>query len=242
MNEKLKIIGVSASARQNGMGVTLVKHVLNGAKELGAQVEMVDLYREQLKYCSGCLKCMELGKCVLNDNFEDIKQKLYKADGIVICAPTFCGTYSAVMKNFIDRLGLYERLTSSLGGKYVVGIATAGSQSSAKRTARSLVKILSSGTFSRGYVTGVIGASSRIDDELEVNHQKMKEKICIEAEEMGRNLVSDILNKKKYAFQNIINRLSTKWLIKPMCARFILKNREKSTKAAYQNLKARGFL
>ncbi len=37
------------------------------------------------------------------------------------------------MKNLFERLGLYERLTSNLSEKYIVGISTAGGTKGAEK-------------------------------------------------------------------------------------------------------------
>ncbi len=47
------------------------------------------------------------------------------ADGIVLSTPVFAAAPCARMKNFIDRLGLFEYMTGTIyGGKYFAAIAT----------------------------------------------------------------------------------------------------------------------
>lgn len=242
MKKSITVIGLTSSARKKGLGRELVDYALKGAEGLGAKVEIIDLYESNLGFCTGCLKCMESGKCGLNDNFEMIKNKLHGADGIIMCAPTYCGTYNAVMKNFIDRLGIYEHLTSSLGEKYILSISTAGNKRMARKTAIEMSKVLTGGTFARGYISGVMGGSSRPGDELIPERVEIKKRSLNEAKKLGEKLVEDIYNKKKYKFQNMFNRLLAKIIFRPIYIKFITKNKDKNTKAVYNNLVSRNIL
>lgn len=242
MKNNVTIIGLTASARKQGLGAKLTNHALKGAERLGANVEIIDLYQSNLEFCTGCLKCMESGRCPINDDFEKIKTKMHNADGIIMCAPTYCGTYSAVMKNFIDRLGLYEHLTSSLGNKYILGISTAGNKRMAKQTAKELVGLLTGGTFARGYISGVMGASTIPGNDLIPERKLLKEKSLKEAQVLGEKLVKDIQKQKKYRFQNIFNRLLSTFVLRPMYVKSITKNKDKNTKAVYNNLVSRNLI
>lgn len=239
MKDNVNIVILTSSARKNGYGRELAESVKRGAEETGANVEIVDLYTANLNYCTGCLHCMESGKCVINDGFQEIKGKLKEADGIVMCAPTFCGTYNGIMKNFVDRLGLYERFTSSLGEKYVIGISTAGDYRAAKKTSGELAKLLTTGIFARGYISGSMGASSRIEaDGTYVDQQK----VLKSAHKLGIKLATDIKERKKYPLQNVASRILSKLVMRPAYKKVIEKSKDASTKGVYENLAARNLI
>lgn len=238
MNDKKRIVGVASSANPISMSKKMTEYVLEGAKEAGAETILFDLRKIKLNYCTGCLKCLENGICHLNDEFESIKTLLYEADGIVLSSPTYCGTYNAVYKNFIDRLGLYEYLTSNLGGKYFVGISSAGSRGMAKKTAKEMVKIVTNGTFKRGYISSVLGVPSvrAVQDSEKKNRWKE------EANHIGHKLVKDINQKKAFAFQNISGRLVAKLILAPMFKKYIIRDRDHDKKAVYVNLVNRSLI
>lgn len=237
MKESFKIIALTASANKNSLGKALTAEALKGAQSTGTVVETIDLYESNLHFCTGCLACMETGKCHLDDHFQEIKDKLYNADGFILCAPTYCGTYNAVMKNFIDRLGLYERFTSSLGNKYIASISTAGNLRAAKKTASQLSKVLAGGIFAISYVTGTLGASSRFEPE-----NKSYQSTLEEAHKLGRQLAKAIRTHKRYPLQNILARLLSKVVLRPVYTNVIKKNKGKNTKGVYQNLAARNLI
>lgn len=238
MDKNMKVVILTSSARDNSFGNELAHYAKDVAIKTGTQAEIIDLYTSKLEFCTGCLKCMEHGKCIINDNFESIKSKLYEADGIILCSPTYCGSYNAVMKNFIDRLGLYERFTSSLGDKYVCSISTAGDGRLAKQTAASLAKLLTSGVFQRGYISGAVGISARFDDIDNSDKANQFEAV----EKLSKKLVDDIKTNKKYVLQNVFNRLLSKLVLQPIYKRMITKNKDANTKGVYDSLVARGLI
>ena len=239
MKENMNIVILTSSARRNSYGKELAEYAKKGAEQTGAIVEVIDLYSENLSFCTGCLSCMETGRCGISDSFQEIKDKLHDADGIVLCAPTFCGTYNGVMKNFIDRLGLYERFTSSLGDKYVVGISTAGDPRAAKKTAKELAGLLTTGIFARGYVSGVMGVSSRFEaDGTDVNRIKSLNSAHL----MGAKLANDIQRSKKYSLQNIVGRILSKLVLQSAYKTVIEKNKDANMKGVYEYLAANNLI
>lgn len=239
MKENISIVILTSSARKNSYGKELAEYAKKGAEQTGAIVEVIDLYSAGLSFCTGCLSCMETGKCVISDGFKEIKDKLNDADGIILCAPTFCGTYNGVMKNFIDRLGLYERFTSSLGDKYVVSISTAGDSRAAKKTAKELANLLTTGIFARGYVSGSMGVSSRLEADGTYANQI---KSLNSAHLLGANLAKDIKRHKRYSLQNIAGRLLSKFVLQPAYKKVIEKSKDANTKGVYEYLASRNLI
>lgn len=242
MKNKVKIIGIISGSRKQGLGATLTNIALTNAKKQGADVELIYLFDENLHFCTGCLTCMKLGYCHLDDSFESLKHKLYEADGIILTSPTYCGTYNAVMKNLFERLGLYERLTSNLSEKYIVGISTAGGRKGAEKTANQMVTLITNGIFARSYNSGILGSVSRPAEDLAPKYQEQKNLDIKKASLLGKKIFDDIKNKKHYYFQNIPHRLLARFLFKPLYTKFVFSHRYDFTKAIYSNLMARKIL
>ena len=66
MNKKVLII--SSSPRKGGNSETLAAAFAKGAREAGHQVETVYLREKQVGFCKGCLACLKLGHCVIQDD------------------------------------------------------------------------------------------------------------------------------------------------------------------------------
>jgi multimeric flavodoxin WrbA len=235
--ERFRVVGVMSSARLNGNTAILVREALKGAAEEGASTTEAVLPTYRLSFCRGCLRCMVDGTCVIDDDFEAVKTLLRGADGIILSSPTYGEAPNAVMKNLLDRLGLFERFTSAtFGGKYVVGLSTARSAAAAKKVAKGLAGLLTNGVFERGFIAGFLGASSGANG-VESNLEGLRR-----ARALGRKLVRGIRSGKTYPLRNPVGRLLNRLVLKPSYSKAILDYREGPVKGAYENLRGRGML
>ena len=75
MNKKVLII--SSSPRKGGNSETLAEAFAKGAREAGNQVETVSLREKQVGFCKGCLACLKLGHCVIQDDAVEIAAKMH---------------------------------------------------------------------------------------------------------------------------------------------------------------------
>ncbi len=234
----MKVVGVVGSPSRNGNTAVLVREALRAAAAQGAEVEEIFLPEHNLLFCQGCSRCMTDGRCHLSDDFEEIRSKVYAADGLVLGSPTYGGGPSAIMKNFFDRLGLYTVFTSSLGGKYLVGISTASAMG-AGAVAKKLTEVVGGafGTlFARGYVSGSLGIArggKRIEEQ-----PKALEK----ARRLGERLVDDIRRGRRYPLQNLQGRAMSTLFLRPAFERSIKEYRHKEMKAVYESLVRRGLI
>lgn len=101
MAKKILIIGTSP--RRNGNSNRLAQEFEKGAKEAGNQVEIVYLCDKTINFCKGCLACQRLHKCVINDDANEITDKIREADVIVWATPVYYYCISGQMKTMIDR-------------------------------------------------------------------------------------------------------------------------------------------
>jgi multimeric flavodoxin WrbA len=244
----MKIVAINGSPNRTGNTAKLVREALASAEESGAEeaggrstgveVEHVFLADHRLAYCRGCLSngtrkfCMSAGRCIIPDDMETLKEKLYEADGVVFASPSYGIEPTARMKNFItDRLGLYAVYTSALREKYFAGISTAGAIG-AGTVAKKLARTFSTGFFGRGYVSGWLGVS--------VGNGEVSDSgpAIDRARELGRKMARDIARRRRYPFQALGKRIITRLMI----VRNILAHRETSMRAVYETLTAQGVL
>ncbi len=235
MGDYVRVAGVISSGRDGSHSAAMVRAAMEGAAAAGAQVQIIELPKQRIGYCMGCLACMKAGQCHQEDDFAAVKQTLCGADGIVWGAPVYGGAPNAIMKNLVDRLGMLEVLTSSLGGKHMAGIAAARSARTARKVARTLSRFGSSGTFARSRASGYLGegfSGGRTADE----------RVLEKARRLGARLVQDIVQKRRYPFQSLPQRLLSRLFLRPAFCRYILQNREGDARALYDNLHRRGLL
>ncbi len=230
----MKIVGVIASPHAEGNGATLVREALAAAREAGTTVSEVLLSEYRIEICQDCRACLKSGQCMIADDFLKVRTLLDEADGIILSSPTYGAQMSARIKNLFDRLGQYAFLTSELGGKYVVGIATAGG-SGAATVARQLAAAIQQGVFRRSYVSGTLGVL------LHGRHVSSLPATLCRASDLGRKMVSDFPTRRTFPLQNLARRLLNALVMRPLIQKGIQQNRE-AMRGAYDELVARGII
>jgi|WetSurSiteA1Bulk_404760.scaffolds.fasta_scaffold14549_1 multimeric flavodoxin WrbA len=232
----MRIVGVMSSANLAGNSASLVRAALKGCEAEGALTKEIVLAHHKIDFCMGCLKCMTDGGCPLPDDFESLRKILVEADGIIFGAPTFGSAPNARMKNFLDRFGLFEYFTASLGGKYLAAISTASRPAAARKTAAMIPHLLTGGVLKRGFVSGSIGAKAR-PKGIPVDGRDLKR-----AEALGRRLAGDIRRARRYAWQHPFRQFLNKFFLKPSFCAAILKHKDDMMKGVFINLSERDLI
>ena len=121
----MKIIAINGSPRKTWNTHTLLEKALEGAREAGAETELINLYDINFKGCTSCFACKRKGsslnKCAMKDDLEPILQKISECDGLVLGSPIYYTSITGEMASFLERLffpyGSYELKPSSFGRK-----------------------------------------------------------------------------------------------------------------------------
>ena len=101
MNKKVLII--SSSPRKGGNSETLAAAFAKGVQAAGNQVETVYLREKQVGFCKGCLACLKLGHCVIQDDAVEIAAKMHDANVLVFATPVYYYCVSGQLKTMLDR-------------------------------------------------------------------------------------------------------------------------------------------
>jgi len=123
----MKIVGIQSSPkRKNSNTLKLLEAALEGARESGAETEIIDITRLKINYCKGCVTCYKEGICHQKDDYQSVKDKILAADGIILTSPNYIDNITAQLKTVFDRSAnfIHEQL---LDGKYGLAITTSGS-------------------------------------------------------------------------------------------------------------------
>ncbi len=121
----MKVLAISGSPRK-GNTDSMLKQVLKGAAENGAETELVRLADKKIEPCRAVCDCFETdSECPLKDDMPKLIEKLVSADAIVFGSPDYFKNVSGIMKNFMDRTnGLCG--TGKLEEKQAATIAVGG--------------------------------------------------------------------------------------------------------------------
>ncbi len=98
-----KILGIVGSPRENGNTHILVKRLLEGARESGAETDIVMLGPLHIRECDGCHVCWKNKPCPKNDDMLNIYTLIAESDAVVFGTPVYWFGPTALMKAMIDR-------------------------------------------------------------------------------------------------------------------------------------------
>lgn len=98
MSYQPRILAFAGSTRESSYNKRLVSIAVNGAREAGANVKLIDLRDFPMPLFDEDLEARE-GK---NEFAREFKQLLIESDGILISSPEYNGSLSATLKNAID--------------------------------------------------------------------------------------------------------------------------------------------
>jgi len=99
----LHILSIYGSPRRKGNTSLLLKEAVQGAREAGAEVEEVVLRDLKMSPCLEIYGCKKNGRCVIQDDFQSIYDKLLSCQGLILASPIFFYTVSAHTKILMDR-------------------------------------------------------------------------------------------------------------------------------------------
>lgn len=99
----MKVLGIAGSPRRGGNTDMLLEQAMAGAKEAGAETEIIALCELDISPCLHCDGCLEEGKCVIDDDMQAVYEKLREADRLIVASPMFFMAITAQTKAMIDR-------------------------------------------------------------------------------------------------------------------------------------------
>ena len=124
----MKILGILGSPRKGGNTEVLLDVALEEAQKNGVLTDKVPLKDKSIAPCDGCLGCVQTGKCVIEDDVQEIYEKMLESEGIIWATPVYFWSMSSQTKTLMDRtyalLFPKLQLTNKVGGLILV----AGSQ------------------------------------------------------------------------------------------------------------------
>jgi multimeric flavodoxin WrbA len=114
-----KIMILTGSPRKNGNTNTVVGWFVEGAKENGMDVEVIDVAHLKSKN-NGCIACMgcqksEKYECTVDDEIKPVLAKIPDYDVLVFATPTYFFGPSAQLKLLMDRMYSLIKFDASKG-------------------------------------------------------------------------------------------------------------------------------
>ena len=133
----IKTLGISTSPRNHGNSDLLLREALSGAESAGAKTEYIHLSDYDIAPCIECNACYSRGDCKIQDDFQQLLEKILDTDRLIFATPVFFMNVCAQAKMLIDRSQclwaykyiLNKQLFSSERDRRAMVIAVGGSKS-----------------------------------------------------------------------------------------------------------------
>lgn len=108
----IRIFAINGSYRDDGITDQTVEALAQAIEAAGAEVEIILLRDYPIEFCLNCRACTQQpgaapGECVHHDGMQELIDKIERADGYILAAPTNFGSVTAIFKRFMERLAVY---------------------------------------------------------------------------------------------------------------------------------------
>ena len=104
----MRILALNGTYRSKKSTTQLTEAALEGAAAVGAETEMVMLCEHDIQMCRNCLSCYKdldpvIPPCPIKDDMDEILDKVWDADGVILASPVHCGFVTGLMTVFLER-------------------------------------------------------------------------------------------------------------------------------------------
>lgn len=102
-DHRRQITAIYGSPRREGNTATLLRQAVQGARTQGLPVQEIFLRDLKMSPCLEIYGCKRDGECAIKDDFQEARDAILAADGIMLASPIFFYTVSAQVKILMDR-------------------------------------------------------------------------------------------------------------------------------------------
>lgn len=105
----MRVLAFNGSPRKGCNTEKLLQKALEGARSVGAETELIQLYDQEFKGCVSCLACKRKnsttnGLCAYRDALTPILKKAQQADALIVGSPVYYDYPTAQTRAFLERL------------------------------------------------------------------------------------------------------------------------------------------
>jgi len=108
-----KVILLCGSPRPKGNTAQVLEECAKVIRDNGVETEVVFLTGKKIESCIACGKCAEIKKCALNDELNEIIDKIRAAQGFIVGAPVYFGTARGDVMSALQRIGYVSRTSDN---------------------------------------------------------------------------------------------------------------------------------
>ena len=110
----MKVLLINGSPHKAGTTYTALREAEQALNKEGIETEIIQVGSKPIRGCSGCLSCKKTVKCIMDDEVNEVAEKLEKADGIIVGSPVYYAAPNGTLVSFLDRLFYSSRCDKTM--------------------------------------------------------------------------------------------------------------------------------
>ena len=99
----MKVLLINGSPRKHGCTYTALAEVAAALEKKGVETEIMHLGAKPVSGCLACGRCLQTGKCCIDDVVNVFLEKMDDFDGFVFGSPVHFASASGMVTSFMDR-------------------------------------------------------------------------------------------------------------------------------------------
>ena len=126
----MKVLMINGSPKANGNTAVALEEMKQVFATEGIEVESLHIGNLDIRGCTACGHCFEIGKCVFDDVVNQAAALLESCDGLVVGSPVYYASANATLMAFLQRLFYSTRFDKTMKVGAAVVAARRGGLSS----------------------------------------------------------------------------------------------------------------
>lgn len=110
----MKVLLINGSPRVGGNTSIALDEMVKVFDAEGVETEVVQVGNKDIRGCIACGYCMEHGKCVFNDEVNELAKKFEESDGLVVASPVYYASANATLIAALDRMFYSSHFNKSM--------------------------------------------------------------------------------------------------------------------------------
>lgn len=208
---RMKVLFLNGSPHKEGVGKRAIREMQDIFEAEGIECEVVEIGGLNVRGCSACLACYKLGKCAIDDEVNEVAEKLKEADALVVSSPIYYAAPNGTVLSFLNRLFYSSRFDKTMKVGAAITTARRGGITAGLDVVNKYFSICGMPIASGQYWNGLHGALAEDAEEDLEGLQMLRT--------LARNMVflmrSVALGKEKYGIPEREKQIRTNFIKRP---------------------------
>jgi len=101
------VLIINGATRIKGNTDIIIDKIIEGAKNNGVNIKLINLREKKISNCIGCYQCLKESTCSFDDDMTKIRNHIKETELMIFASPLYWCGVTGLMKTFLDRLFFY---------------------------------------------------------------------------------------------------------------------------------------